>query len=200
MDRVKTAGESKGADQQSDASGFKNPDSLNEQLRVAVGRCTEKRTKDGRVKGTKASKVRITAKQRHFASLIVEGHSQRDAYRQAYDTNTMNEASISVNASRLANSPKIASLLEASLSKRTETIIGDQIATRRYVMEHLIDMHQNAKQENSKLKALELIGKSVSMFTDKVEQTVEAIDTDRLKAELSTHLDLLDSLPPSAKH
>jgi hypothetical protein len=48
------------------------------------------------------------------------------------------------------------------------------------------------KSEGSKLKALELIGRAVGMFTDKVETKVEEVSTDQLKRELEGHLALLD--------
>jgi hypothetical protein len=63
-------------------------------------------------------------------------------------------------------------------------------------MEELLRHSQEAKQEGTKLKALELMGRAVGMFTDKVEQKVEDISTDRLKAELKSSLDLLDNVKP----
>jgi hypothetical protein len=63
-------------------------------------------------------------------------------------------------------------------------------------MEVLLKHSQDAKQEGTKLKALELMGKAVGMFTDRVEQKIEEVSTDRLKAELKSSLDLLDNVKP----
>jgi hypothetical protein len=123
----------------------------------------------------------------------------RDSYRKAYDTKA-DDTQVSIAASKLAASPKIKYLLDQAFSKQDQMIIDDQVATRRYVMQELLNHAQNMKTESSKLKALELIGRAVSMFTDKVESKVEAVDTDRLKDELSSHLALLDQMPTQSKH
>jgi len=164
-----------------------------EQLRAAVEGCTETKTKDGKVWGVKLdTKGRVTAKQRLFASLIVQGDSPRDAYRKAYNCLTANESTIAVSANRLLKDAKISVLLQSSLDKREENLVSDAVATRRHVMTELLEHAKSMKSEGSKLKALELIGRAVGMFTDKVETKVEEVSTDQLKRELEGHLALLD--------
>lgn len=173
----------------------KNPADISEQLRAAVSACSESITSRGNVYGSrKKDKGRLTAKQRMFCSLVSQGHSMRDSYRKAYDTQA-DDAQVSIAASKLAATPKIRHLLDQTFSKQDQMIIDDHVATRRFVMQELLNHAQNMKTESSKLKALELIGRAVSMFTDKVESKVEAVDTDRLKDELATHLALLDQMP-----
>ena len=165
-----------------------------ERLRAAVESVTERRTKHGKVYGMKLdTKGRITAKQHLFASLIIQGAAPRDAYRKAYNCLTANEGTIAVSANRLLNDPKVSVLIHSGLDKREENLVSDAVATRRHVMTQLLAHAENMKSEGSKLKALELIGKAVGMFTDKVETTIEQVSTDQLKAELATHLALLDS-------
>lgn len=174
---------------------IKNPAPVldSEQLRAAVNRVSPRLTKDGKVYGVKdTSKGRITAKQRLFASLIVQGLSPREAYRKAYNCLTANESTIATSANRLMNDPKVSVLLQSSLDKREENLISDAVATRRHVMTELLNHARDMKSEGSKLKALELIGRAVGMFTDKVETKVEEVSTDQLKRELETHLALLD--------
>jgi hypothetical protein len=48
--------------------------------------------------------------------------------------------------------------------------------------------------DSQKLRALELMGKAVGMFTDRVERVVEQISPESLKDELSKHLALLDDV------
>ena len=178
-----------------DTGGFKiaAPALDSEQLRAAVESCTEKRTRDGKVYGVKLNaKGRVTAKQRLFASLIVQGESPRDAYRKAYNCLTANESTVAVSANRLLKDAKISVLLQSSLDKREENLVSDAVATRRHVMTELLEHAQSMKSEGSKLKALELIGRAVGMFTDKVETKVEEVSTDQLKRELEGHLALLD--------
>jgi len=44
------------------------------------------------------------------------------------------------------------------------------------------------KTESNQIRALELLGKTIGMFTDKVETKVERVDTEQLKAQLEKHL------------
>lgn len=165
-----------------------------EQMRAAVESLTEKRTKDGKVHGVRLdTRGRVTAKQRLFASLIVQGDSPRDAYRKAYNCLTANESTVAVSANRLMNDAKISVLLQSSLDKQEINLINDAVATRRHVMTELLEHAKSMKSEGSKLKALELIGRAVGMFTDKVETKVEEVSTDQLKRELESHLTLLDA-------
>lgn len=166
-----------------------------EQMRAAVEGISERRTRDGKIYGVKTenTKGRITAKQRLFASLIVQGLSPREAYRKAYNCLTANESTIAVSANRLMNDPKVSVLLQSSLDKREENLVNDAVATRRHVMEELLNHSRSMKSEGSKLKALELIGRAVGMFTDKVETKVEEVSTEQLKRELESHLTLLDN-------
>jgi hypothetical protein len=87
-------------------------------------------------------------------------------------------------------------LVESLWQSSKENLVNDAVATRRHVMEELLKHSQDAKQEGTKLKALELMGKAVGMFTDRVEQKIEEVSTDRLKAELKSSLDLLDNVKP----
>lgn len=165
-----------------------------EQMRAAVESCSETKTKDGKVWGVKLdTKGRVTAKQRLFASLIVQGLSPREAYRKAYNCLTANESTIATSANRLMNDPKVSVLLQSSLDKREENLVSDAVAARRHVMTELLTHAKEMKSEGSKLKALELIGRAVGMFTDKLETKVEEVSTDQLKRELETHLALLDA-------
>jgi len=177
-----------------------NPEEISERMRASVESIKENKSKNGNISGVRQKgQGKLTAKQRLFAGLIVEGHSQSEAYRKAYDVRTDNPAVISNSAYKLAQNPKVARLLEQGIAKRTDSVINDEVATRRLVMTALLDHAQNMKAESSKLKALELIGKAVGMFTDKVEQKVTEIDTGKLKDELSQHLALLDQLPDKSK-
>ena len=61
--------------------------------------------------------------------------------------------------------------------------------------------HCGDKSHNisARLKALELMGRAVGMFTDKIEQKVEEISTEQLKKELQGHLSLLENVEPIRK-
>ena len=66
-------------------------------------------------------------------------------------------------------------------------------------MERLHEKVEQGKTETTQLRALELMGKAVGMFTDRVEQTVEQINPQKLKDELKSSLALLDNVSPIRK-
>jgi uncharacterized protein with HEPN domain len=86
---------------------------------------------------------------------------------------------------------QLGSVLEAT----KQNVIESDASARRYVMQQLFDkVNDDEASESGQLRALELIGKAVGMFTDRVETTVEQVDTESLKKELESHLHLLDNV------
>lgn len=172
-----------------------------EAMLIAVAKVREKTTSTGKVFGVKEDKPskRLTANQQVFVQNILNGMTQLDAYKDAYDTRTDNDSTISVNANRLLKNPKISALLGSLTDTFKEKIVREAVETRRYVMEQLYSYAAaETKPDGTRLKALEMMGRAVGMFTDKVEQKVEQISTDQLKAELKSHLTLLDNVTPIA--
>ena len=54
---------------------------------------------------------------------------------------------------------------------------------------------RTAKQEGSKLKAAELLGRSAGMFQVQVATPVAPVTAMQLKRELASHLTLLENVP-----
>jgi len=140
---------------------------------------------------------RITAKMRNFAALISKGESPREAYRQAYNVTTGREHTLSANASRLMRDERVIALTQSVWEAAKENLIDDVVAGRRFIMKELQGHAANDKVPPAvRLKALELMGRAFSMFTDKVEQRTEEITPEKLKAELQSSLALLDNVTP----
>jgi hypothetical protein len=90
--------------------------------------------------------------------------------------------------------------LESVLEATKQNVVDSEATARRYVMQQLFDKANDVQSsESGKLRALELIGKAVGMFTDRVETTVEQVDTDSLKKELESHLHLLENVNKKVK-
>ena len=92
--------------------------------------------------------------------------------------------------------PFLKKLMEGrkSLLGAKQNVVESDASARRYVMQQLFDkVNEDETSESGKLRALELIGKAVGMFTDRVEQVTETINADELKKELESHLHLLDN-------
>ena len=141
--------------------------------------------------------TRLTANQRAFAENLAAGMNQTEAYIKAYQVRTTNRNVISINASRLAKDNRISELLDSYADSIAARVVEDATRTRRYVLEELHGHASNAQRTpTEKLRALELMGRAVGMFTDKVETKAEAISTEQLKKELRSHLVLLDNVRP----
>jgi hypothetical protein len=184
-----------------DSHASTNAEGKSEAMQTAVAKIREKKTKTGKIYGVdteeqkREKQSRLTPQQHLFVRAILDGKTQIQAYKDAYNTNA-SDAVIAVNANRLLKNKKITALLGSLEETLKEKIIEDAVKTRRFVMERLHARATTAKTESSELKALELMGKAVGMFTERVEQTVEQISTEKLKEELKSHLKLLDM----AKH
>jgi hypothetical protein len=86
-------------------------------------------------------------------------------------------------------------LLEPLITAKKELVLANEVATRKHIMEELF-VHSANEETNvgARLRALELMGKAVGMFIDKVETKVEEINAEQLKQELESHLTLLDNV------
>ena len=147
--------------------------------------------KDGGVVGSLRQR-RLTAKQTVFLQAKIAGKSNSEAYREAYPDDKGSDRAISANSYRLTKHPLIKQMLENAWEETTELLAEDLASTKRYVLRSLVAMSRSAKQEGSKLKALELLGKATGAFTDRETPSAPAPTAEQLKRELSGHLRLLD--------
>ena len=180
-----------------------------EVMRSAVSQVNVKKKKNGlphgvskeELKNAQGNEKRITAKMQAFVSNIAQGMSPKDSYRKAYDCSRSAESTIISSANELLKDPRITQLLESVWETVKENIVNDAIATKRHVMSELFKHAQNDEaQLSNRLKSLELMGRAVGMFTDKVETKVEEISTEQLKKELESSLALLDGKSGISKH
>jgi len=151
--------------------------------------------KDGNYKNTPSTK-KLTSKQLAFTQGLIEGLTLKDSYRRAYPDSRGNDACTASNASKLARDPRIKRLVENAQEEVIEYLSEDVASTKRYVLKQLLAHSKSAKQEGTKLKALELLGKSVGLFIDKTQAEVKTQSADELKKELASHLKLLDNVKP----
>lgn len=146
--------------------------------------------KDGQVI-TAPRQRQLTPKQLAFVRAKISGMSNADAYREAYPDDHSSNRVISANAYKLTRHPVISQMLEDAWGETAEALTEDLAATKRYVLRQLLALSKGAKQEGSRLKALELMGKAAGVFTPQTEADVPAPSADQLKRELSGHLKLL---------
>jgi hypothetical protein len=175
---------------------------ISEAMRSAVERTSPRVTANGRVWGVKEQgKNRLTGKQRAFANYVAQGNAPKEAYKKAYNVTSTNEANHIANANKLMRDPRIGLLLGQVWEQVKENVIDDAIAVRRKVMGDLLSHANNEEARLSdRLKSLELMGRAIGMFTDKMETKTDSVNAEQLKRDLEQSLHLLDTMPKPSKH
>jgi hypothetical protein len=134
----------------------------------------------------------LTGKQEAFAKLVASGSMLSDAYRECYAADNMKSSTLWSEACRLAQNPKV--------SARIKDIQADMEADRRtierrreeWVLKRLSEEADQADNASSRIRALELVGKTVGMFTDRIEQADTAErSASEIEKELTARLDRL---------
>jgi len=151
---------------------------------------------DGRPVGFKDRVRPLNASQIAFAQGVIQGKSLKQAYRDAYPNAKGQDNSIASASYKLSRDPRVQRMIQDAWEQTVEVLVDDAVATKRYVMGQLVAHSKSAKQEGTKLKALELLGKSTGLFSDRVNAKDEVVSVEQLKRELSGHLKLLDNVKP----
>jgi len=154
--------------------------------------------KDGEHRGSDIRRPKpLSPRQVLFCQGVIQGKSLRTAYRDAYANDTGSDASISASANKLMKDPRIKKVLEDAWEETAEHLSEDLAASKRYVLKGLLALSKGAKQEGTKLKALELMGKAAGLFTPTDVQDKAVITAEQLKRELAGHIKLLDNAKAS---
>ncbi len=124
------------------------------------------------------AKQKITAKQHEFARLVAEEHlTSSDAYRKAYKPNILaKNKSVHEMACRVMTNIKVQSMISSIQHKREEENRTRAIRREEYVLKKLTEEVEQGDQASSRIRALELLGKTVSMFSDSVKMETKKID------------------------
>ena len=136
-------------------------------LRVVQG---NKKNNGTRKKSATSKNTGLTDKQEAFAMAIFEGNNFSESYRIAYDASNMSAACVHTEACLLVQNPKVSQRLDTLNADRTSQQRMLSLSRSDFVLKQLTDEATN--QDNSdgaRVRALELLGKSVALFTDKVE-------------------------------
>ena len=135
----------------------------------------------------------LTPKQRAFVEGIVKGKlgSHIEVYMSVYDVARTKTGGIPrhayVDCSRLMSHPKISLAISNGLQRREHSLVASAHRTRSYVIEQLYKESKESDSDASRVRALELLGKSVSLFSDVVE-TKESRSSDLIESEIESRL------------
>ena len=111
----------------------------------------------------------LTAKQEAFVQNILQGMSQADAYRSAYDTKRMTEKTVWESASKLMANPKVTTRLK----ELRDELASEAIMSAQKRLEWLTGIIKNDNESTGdKLKAVDIMNKMQGEYTQKVEANV----------------------------
>jgi len=131
----------------------------------------------------------LTIKQRAFVDEIIRGKlgSYKEAYAKVYDVTLTKQGKIpkwvEVEASKLVANPKIALSLHKAIQRKEDVAVASSLRTRNYVLERLMSESKEADSDATRVRALELLGKTVSLFNDTIE-IKETRDSNDIEAEI----------------
>ena len=142
----------------------------------------------------------LTAKQLHFCRCVASGMTQAEAYREAYDVTAEGKsASHREAASRLMARADISARVNALIAQRERSILASSVSDRERVLSKLRQWTDSAEAgDSNKIRAAELLGKSVGLFRDVVE-TSESRSSDELLAELEAMIEASGDDQPDAE-
>lgn len=122
----------------------------------------------------------LTAQMEAFCQAMADGAvSQSAAYRKAYPCVGMSPRAVNTEAHRLMQRPQIVRRINALVQAKQAMALHDAGETRRLVVRELLArIHDPKAPPAVQLRALELLGKTAAMFTDRVEQQDVTADQD----------------------
>ena len=108
----------------------------------------------------------LTPKQERFIQNIVSGMSQRQAYKEAYNVESMSDEAIDVEACRLFNDTKIALRYRELMDKLEDNAIMTAIEKRRMLKEMATDINNSV---TDRIKAIDTDNKMAGEYITKIE-------------------------------
>jgi len=137
---------------------------------------------------------KLTPKQEHFAQLVAGGKTYADAYREAYSS-TGKDSTAHSEGSRLMKNPQINTRCEQITEQKHRAISRKAVTDRELVVGKLrrwtedgIDPTTNEEPTQAQLTAAQLLGRTVALFSDKVEQVTTERTAEEVAAEIQKRL------------
>ena len=109
----------------------------------------------------------LTIKQLKYVDAVSEGHSQSSAYRLVYETFQMAPKTVWEAASRLSKNPKVAARILELETEKEAMCRMHRLSREERVLKELENIAFGDGPTSVRLKALELLGKHVGLFTAK---------------------------------
>lgn len=156
---------------------------------------TDKKTPKGKPSHLRVvtdSGDKLTSKQEHFSQQVATGSTLTDAYRSAYAAEKMKDSSVWVEACKLAQHPKVSQRIDQIIQDNAARKQSDDDRMKIWVTEQLKHEAMSAQSDSARVAALTQLGRSVGMFTDKVEQQEQGVrEAGVIEAEIQRKLSAL---------
>jgi hypothetical protein len=135
-------------------------------------------------------KRKLTVKQERFVAAVIKGATASEAYRTAYNVESMRPANIWTESSRLMAHPMVAPRIRAGMAHIERGAVSSALSRRRWIVERLEIEAKTAESDAARVRALELLGKTqdVRLFADIVETTNTDSSPDEVRRELEVRL------------
>jgi hypothetical protein len=159
---------------------------------------TKKTTPDLKVVG----KRELTYKQKQFVKNVCDIPEKfsgiKQAYCNAYDVKMNKDGSIpkwvSKDASILHCTPSITQAIKERLQRKEDVLVASSVRTREYVIKRLFEESKSGS-DASRVRSLELLGRSCAMFTDRIEEVTQRSSSDVMTDIENKLEELLESNP-----
>ena len=116
------------------------------------------------------------------------------AYRSAYDADQMTPPAVWTEASRLGRNPKVALRVDELRAEAEEVRQTLLVGREEAILAQLEKEALGAKSDSARIRAIELLGKHLGLFTDRVEtKDVSERSADEIEAQIRIRLEQIDS-------
>ena len=132
--------------------------------------------------------TKLTQKQDCFAQQVATGAELSAAYRMTYETKSMKPTSIWPEASRLAANPKVAARIEELKQEAERMRQCAAIGREEAILQRLEHEAMTAKTDTARIRALELLGRHIGMFRDRIEVEQVERSPEQIEADILLRL------------
>lgn len=132
----------------------------------------------------------LTPKQMAFAGFVAKGINYSESYRKAYGAENYSKSSLAVEASRMMKDERVQRAVEDLKAERRDTKKAHKKLTGKWILERLVDEAMNdSNPPSTRVRALELLGKSEGVFEENTRLTVEHRKPEDVERELKQRLE-----------
>lgn len=145
----------------------------------------------------------LTEKQLEFATAVCGGMPMALAYRKAYNTENMSDASVNAAASMMMDHPKVSVFIDGLMKDQVDKSLARNRAwVRQFIIDRsMIEAQDMGNSGQTRLKALEVLGKATGAMVEvvQVDDRRSVVDIeDELRRKLHAALGKMIDVTPIA--